>query len=188
MPPSDRVQQRVLRSLDGITGETVGFSCGAVDRSVPTMGQIEQAFKELPFAMPSVHVQPEGNETLVNLPTYYEVRWPSSGLSAGDVSAPVQLLSWSVRFKIAAHSHTYRFGDGQSSGPTTDVGGPYPRREITHMYAHKGTVKVKVDAVLTGQVSINGGPWEPLAATAELPDEPVTVLAVKEVRNHLIPD
>ena len=43
------------------------------------------------FALPGVHVQPEGNVTLVNLPTYFEVRWPAQGVQPREI-ATVQLL------------------------------------------------------------------------------------------------
>ena len=53
---------------------------------VPTIGQIREAFMALPFAKPEVSMQPVGNKTLVNLPTYYQAAWPEgAGLKPGDL-------------------------------------------------------------------------------------------------------
>lgn len=153
---------------------------------VPTFGQIQTAFRNLPFGKPSVHIQPEGNVTLVNLPTYYQIRWPANGLAAGDTSAPVQLLSWSVQFRISAYSYVYHYGDGSSSAPTVDLGGPYPSGKIRHTYAKAGTAPVRVDARLTGEFRVNGGAWAPIDTVADLQGEPVTTLTVRSATNRLV--
>ncbi|XVX20410.1 hypothetical protein ACQP1U_00605 [Actinomycetota bacterium] len=154
---------------------------------VPTFAQIQQAFRELPFAKPSVSVQPVGNKTLVNLPTYFAASWPSdSTLAPGDISEPVQLLSWSVEFKIDAHSYNYAFGDGAGSGETGSAGGTYPDGDITHTYTKPvPAAKIHVDAKLTGQYRVNGGEWEDIETIADLQDEPVATLAVLEAHARL---
>ena len=88
----------------------------------------------LPFAKPTVNIQPEGDVTLVNLPTYFEAQWPAGKLGPGDISKPVQLLSWSIEFRIDPAAYNYDFGDGSFSGPTADLGGPYPEGKIRHTY------------------------------------------------------
>ena len=153
---------------------------------VPTFAQIQQAYRELPFGKPKVAIQPVGNTTLVNLPTYYEATWPDAGLGPGDVSQPVQLLSWSVEFRISLYSYVYRFGDGESLGPTTSVGGPYPTGDVRHTYlAPIPTADVSVDTRLTGEYRVNRGPWEDIETVADLQDEPVTALHVREARARL---
>jgi hypothetical protein len=153
---------------------------------VPTFGQIQEAFRRLPFAQPRVHVQPEGNTTLVNLPTFYEAQWPQAGLSPGEVSDPVTLLSWRVEFEVSLAGYDFDFGDGSRSGPTTEAGGPYPSGAIRHTYtaATEGAA-VKVDARVTGRFRVNGGEWEDIDTVADLQDEPVTTLAVREARARL---
>ncbi len=154
--------------------------------AVPTFADIQRAYRELPFARPVVRIEPVGGTTLVNLPTYYETTWPAPGLAPGDVSAPVQLLSWTVRFRISLDSHTYRYGDGTSSEPTTSPGGPYPDGDITHTYTHPvPTAKVTVDTRLTGQYRVDNGPWQDIATVADLQDEPVTTLHVREATARL---
>ena len=150
------------------------------------MGQIQSAFVALPFGKPSVNIQPEGDVTLVNLPTYYEAQWTVPGLKPGDVSKPVQLLSWSIEFRISLESYNFSFGDGTPSGATTDPGGPYPTGGITHTFARPLTsAPVKVDARLTGEYRANGGEWQPIDTTADLQNEPVTTLQVREAKARL---
>lgn len=154
---------------------------------VPTIAQIRSAFLELPFAKPSVSMQPVGNKTLVGLPTYYQADWPDTDdLQPGDVSTPEKLLSWTIQFKITAKDYRYTYGDGSTSGWTSDTGGVYPDGGIRHTYTTTGTRSVKVDARLVGQYRVNGGAWQDLGATADLQDEPVTQLQVAGTRTRLV--
>jgi hypothetical protein len=161
---------------------------GVVAPRVPSLAQIQTAFQHLPFSKPTVSVQPVGNVTLVNLATFYQAVWPDdAGLQPGEVSAPVRLLSWSVEFRIAAQSYDFQFGDGSHSGEVTDAGGVYPDGAIRHTYRHaERAVHVRVDARLTAQYRANGGAWTALDAVADLQDEPVTVLEVKQAHARLV--
>lgn len=154
---------------------------------IPSMAQIRQAFADLPFAKPSVNVQPVGGTTLVNLPTFYEIRWDGTGLRPGEISNPVQLLSWSVEFEVGVHEYDVDFGDGHRSGPTTDTGGPYPSGSIQHTYTRPQAVaEVTAQTRLTGRFRVNGGAWTALGSTADLQDEPVTTLRVAEAHAQLV--
>ncbi|WP_460937123.1 hypothetical protein [Phycicoccus ginsengisoli] len=156
--------------------------------AIPTMAQLQTAFRQLPFSKPTVGIQPEGNTTLVNLPTYFRAEWPDdTGLQPGEVSRPVRLLSWTVEFKIAARSYDFHYGDGSSSGPTSDPGGVYPDGAIRHTYAEPtAAARVSVDSTLTAQYRANGGPWQDIDAVADLQDEPVTTLQVREAHARLV--
>jgi hypothetical protein len=174
--------------------ELVGDMCGteaapeaAAPRPVPTMAQIQEAFRRLPFSKPTVRIEPKGNVTLVNLPTYYEATWPGdSGLQPGEVSQPVKLLSWSVEFKIDSHSYNFHYGDGSSSGTVEDAGGGYPDGSVKHTYtAPIEAAPVRVDSRLTGQFRVNGGDWVDIDTIADLQDEPVTTLEVREAKARL---
>ena len=156
--------------------------------AIPTLAQIESAFRRLPFSKPTVGIQPEGNTTLVNLPTYFRAEWPGdAGLQPGEVSTPVQLLTWSVEFRIAARSYDFHYGDGTRSGPTTDPGGVYPDGAIRHTYTEPtAAARVSVDAQLTAQYRANGGPWQDIDSVADLQDEPVTTLQVREAHARLV--
>lgn len=153
---------------------------------VPTMAQIQTAFRELPFSKPSVSVQPKGNKTLKGLETFYAATWPDdSGLQPGETSKPVKLLSWTIDFRVAAQDYRYDFGDGTTSGWTTSTGGTYPDGDVTHTYKNTGDKDVKVDARLTGQYRVNGGQWQDIATVADLQNEPVDTLEVLGTRTRL---
>ena len=198
-PPSDEVLYWVQtrpRATPSAAWTTVGTLCGLdavppgvpAPPAVPTMGQIQTAFRQLPFSKPRVAIQPAGNVTLVNLPTYFRATWPNdSGLQPGEISAPVQLLSWTVEFKIAPRSYEFHYGDGASSGPVTDAGGVYPDGKIRHTYASANRgAKVTVDSQLSGQYRVNGGAWTDINAVADLQDEPVTTVQVREAQARLV--
>lgn len=195
-PPSDvRMYYYYRRPISGGPWELIGDNCNPAQipagapapPPTPTIGQIRQAFLALPFAKPTVNIQPEGDVTLVNLPTYFEAQWPEGRLGPGDISPKVQLLSWSIEFKIDPAEYDFDFGDGTSSGPTSDPGGPHPEGQIRHTYTRPNpAVPVKVDATLTGSYRVNGGPnWIPLSGVADLQDEPVVTLQVREAKARL---
>lgn len=154
---------------------------------VPTFEQIQRAYKRLPFSKPTASIQPVGLKTLVNLPTSYQASWPDdTGLQPGEISDPVQLLSWTVEFKITAKEYRYNYGDDTTSDWTTSTGGTYPDGDITHTYDTTGTVPVSIDARLTGQYRVNGGPWQDIATTADLQDEPTSDLQVLGTDTKLV--
>lgn len=198
-PPSDDILywvQTRLRADPNAPWTTVSALCGLdalppgvpAPPAIPTMGQIQTAFKQLPFSKPRVAIQPTGNVTLVNLPTFYRATWPDDdGLEPGEVSKPVKLLSWSVEFKIAPRSYDFHYGDGTSSGAVTDAGGVYPDGRIRHTYTRTNdAARVTVDSTLTGQYRVNGGPWTDIDAVADLQNEPVTTLRVREAEARLV--
>lgn len=155
----------------------------AAARPVLTVGAVRAAFRQVPFALPQVHVQPEGDVTLVNLPTFFEVRWPARGVQPGEV-ARVDILGRSVRVRPLVRSFVYRFGDGDRLGPTSDAGGVYPEGTVRHVYARPATVMVSVSATYGGQFSVDGGPWQQVGETITLTG-PATGVQVLEARARL---
>lgn len=195
-PPSDQPLMVLSRRVrdSGDTWQVLRRVCGPDEvppgtevPAIPTLAQIEQAFRSLPFGKPSVSVQPVGGVTLVNLPTFYAVSWPDDAtLVPGEVSDPVQLLSWSVEFRVASRDYEFDFGDGASSGRTTDPGGVYPDGGVRHTYVRAAkSADVRVDAWLSGEYRVNGGGWQQIDAVADLQDEPVTALEVRTATNRL---
>ncbi|WP_068319394.1 hypothetical protein [Janibacter anophelis] len=172
-------------TLPGAGGGTVTIE----PPPVPTLAQIQTAFRELPFSKPSISVEPKGMKTLKNLKTFYAADWPdNSGLQPGEISKPVKLLSWTIDFKVAAQDYRYDFGDGTTSEWTTSTGGSYPEGDVTHTYKGTGDMDIKVDARLTGEYRVNGGPWQDIATTADLQDEPVDTLQVLGTKTRLVSD
>lgn len=197
-PPSDQPLYYVWKRRTNppsspwvLAGETCGTQsappAAVPPPPVPTLGQIQDAFRRLPFSKPTVRIEPRGNVTLVNLPTYYEATWPDdTGLRPGETSQPVQLLSWSVEFRVSSRSYTFHYGDGTSSGRVSDAGGGYPSGSIRHTYAAPNeTAQVRVDSQLTGQFRVNGGEWIDVDTIADLQNEPVTTLVVTEAKARL---
>jgi hypothetical protein len=148
-----------------------------------TRALVQRAFRRLTFAHPRLHVQPEGNITLVNLPTYYQVTWPAEGFEPGEV-ASVELLGRSVQLRPKAVSYTYDFGDGASTGPTSDPGGRYPDGGIRHVYRDTAQVPVSAQVLYTGDYAVDGGAWEPIDLTVPVAGDAVTV-QVKQARGQL---
>lgn len=170
--------------------EQVGTTCNG--EQVPTgqprlaMSQILDAFHHTDFAVPTVNIQPEGDLTLVTLPTFYELQLPTSGFGPGEVDTvdPATMLGFTVRIRPSLSSVTYHFGDGQALGPTTSYGGPHPSGDVIHQYTSKGTYPVRADLTYGGQFQINGGPWNQIPGTVTVTGTPVP-LTVKEARAHL---
>ncbi len=169
----------------------VGQSCNtpaaavaaANPRPVLTLGAIQSAFRRIAFAKPTVHVQPEGDVTLVNLPTFYEVRWLPAGFEPAEV-ASVRLLGRGVRIRPLSRSVVYQFGDGARLGPTDDLGGPYPDGRVRHTYARSAVAQVAVTATYGGEFSVDGGAWQEVGETVDVPGPSVPV-RVKTARNQL---
>ena len=168
-----------------------GFSCnlpvstvGPGARPALTVAAIRDAFRQVDFALPAVNVQPEGNVTLVNLPTYFEVQWPELGVQPREI-AEVQLLGRNVRIRPLGKSFVYRFGDGDQLGPTSDVGGPYPDGRIRHTYTRPAKAAVvSVVATYGGEFSVDEGPWQEVGETITI-NGPAEGVQVREARARL---
>lgn len=169
------------------TGQSCNVPAAAVvaaaTRPVLTLAVIRQAFREVQFAKPVVRIQPEGNVTLVNLPTYYRVQWPAEGVEPAEV-ATVQLLGRSVRIRPLGRSFVYDFGDGERAGPTEDAGGTYPDGGVRHTYGQPGTSGVSVEATYGGEFSVDGGAWQQVGDTVQVAGPP-TALRIREGRARL---
>ena len=156
----------------------------APPQPVLTEAMIVQAFHTTPFAKPRAEVQPVGGRTLVTLPTYVQIAWDPAGFEPGEIST-VDLLGHAVRIRPVGQSYLYDFGDGGAVGPTSSTGGPYPSGDVTYPYPTAGRVAINVTAPYSGEYSVDGGPWIPIADTVQIPgpEEPIDV---RTSRNELI--
>lgn len=134
------------------------------------MEQILAAFHDTKFALPQLVIQPKGDVTLVNLATFYELRWPQAGFQPGEVDAvdPARMLGYRVDIRPGLKSVVYHFGDGTSFGPTSSMGGPYPTGDVVKTYTRSGTFQVYAEAVYTGQFRVAGGPWLDIPGTVRI--------------------
>ncbi|NHA70326.1 hypothetical protein [Phycicoccus flavus] len=146
------------------------------------MARIREAFHETDFSVPTVNIQPEGDVTLVNLPTFFEVVLPEEGYGPDEVDQ-IQLLGYDIEVRPRLKSVTYRLGD-ETVGPTKDLGGPYPSGSIVHTYTRAGEVPVQVDIVYTGEFRVNGSGWIDIPGEVDLAGDPV-VLTVREAKSRL---
>jgi hypothetical protein len=148
------------------------------------MGLILAAFHNTAFSKPTVHMQPEGNVTLVTLATYFEVKWPPVGFQPDEVDT-VTLMGSQVRIRPTNQGYTYFFGDGTSEGPTSSPGGTYPNGDVTHTYAKAGAYDSHIDITYGGEFSVDGGEWFPIDDTVSIPGQPQTVI-VRTAKARLV--
>ena len=117
---------------------------------------------------PGLKYQP-GYEPLVNMPIYF-----SSGLPSNFTTA-VEVVGEKVNVELVPHFH-YDFGDGTTLD-TTDVGGFYPHKGVTHTYKEPGEYNVRLD-IVWGGVYITRGISKAVRGAIELViNAPVTVVA-----------
>jgi hypothetical protein len=187
--PMVRLYRREIDARGAATTgwQTLGTTCLAdlaPGKRILGLGHILTAFHNTPWAKPAVHIQPEGNVTLVTLPTYFAVTWPAAGFQPGEADTVI-LLGRRVRIRPTLEHYSYVFGDGTSSGPTSSPGGPYPRGDITHAYPKAGTYNSRIAITYGGEFSVNGGAWITIPDTVTVagPLQPVTV---KTARARLV--
>ena len=149
------------------------------------MAMIREAFHDTDFSVPTVNIQPEGDLTLVNLPTYFEVKFPEAGFGPEEVDTPdpSRLLGYRIEVRPVLKSVTYHLGE-QTIGPTTSLGGPHPTGDIRATYRLPGVHEVRADIVYTGQFRVGGSEWFDIPGEVDLAGTPVT-LTVREARARL---
>ena len=149
------------------------------------MAMIRDAFHDTDFAVPSLNIQPEGDLTLVNLPTYFEVRFPEDGFGPEEVDTPdpARLLGYRIEVRPLLKSVTYHLGE-RTVGPTTSLGGPHPTGDIRATYTRPGAHEVRADIVYTGQFRVGGSEWFDIPGEVDLVGTPVT-LTVREATARL---
>ncbi len=154
------------------------------DRPRLTIAMIKNAWSHTSFAKPEVSIQPVGHRTLVTLPTYFELTWPTNGYEPGEVRT-VRLLGHRVRIKPTFKHNVFHFGDGTTSGPTESSGGPYPSGDVTHSYDRSGTYATHISTVYGGQFSVDGADWADIPGTITI-QGPSQQLEVLTAKNRLV--
>ena len=185
--PATRVYRRVVETPPG-AWEPRGVTCYpnlVGDDAGPqlTMAMIIEAFHDTPFAKPEVSSQPEGNTTLVTLPTYYRVDFTDG--YGPDQMDTTDLLGFTVDIRPRLDSITYHYGDGASLGPTPDLGGVYPSGSVVHEYAQSGDFDAHAVVSYGGEFRVNGGDWNDIPGTATITGDPTTI-TVMESRARLV--
>ena len=150
-----------------------------------TLAMVRDAFHDTDFAVPTVNIQPEGDVTLVNLPTFFEVKFPDDGFGPDEVDTPdpARLLGYRVEVRPVLKSVTYHLGE-TTVGPTTSLGGPHPTGDVRVTYTRPGEHQVRADIVYTGQFRVGGSGWIDIPGEVDLQGTPVT-LTVREAKARL---
>ncbi|NHI20647.1 hypothetical protein H9L10_07405 [Phycicoccus endophyticus] len=186
-----RVVRRDGTPVVGPLGEWVEVALTCWPEAVPgnenalTMAMIRDAFHDTDFTVPTVNIQPEGDVTLVNLPTFFEARFPDAGFGPDEVDHPdpARLLGHPIDVRPRLKSVTYHLGE-DTVGPTQDLGGPYPDGSVVQTYTRPGRYQVRLDIVYTGQFRVGGGAWVDIPGEVALQGTPVT-LTVREATARL---
>jgi hypothetical protein len=146
---------------------------------------IRDAFHDTKFSVPTVNIQPEGDVTLVNLPTFFEVTFPTSGFGPDEVDTPdpAGLLGYRIEVRPRLKSITYHLGT-TTIGPTTSLGGPHPTGDVRAVYRQPGDHQVRADVIYTGQFRVAGSEWFDIPGQVDLAGTPVT-LTVREATSRL---
>lgn len=187
--PLTRIWRRTVDPTGAVSGwQQIGVTCwtDVAPGSKPrvTMAMIINAFHNTPWSKAQITTQPAGNVTLVGLDTYYQVNWTPAGFQPDEVDT-VDLLGYGVDIRPKLDHFTYLFGDGDTFGPTTYLGGVYPTGTITHQYQVAGSYNTRVDTTFGADFRINGGAWAPIPDTVTVPGPPTT-LTVKTAKARLV--
>lgn len=153
----------------------------------PTMAMVLRAFHTTRWAGAMVQSQPEGNRTLVNLPTFFRVEWQANGYQPGEVDAidPATMFGYDVEIRPTLRSFVYSFGDGAAFGPTRSSGGTFPDGDIRHTYMRPGTFHSWVAVTFGGEFRINKGEWVTIPDTVTV-RQPSTTVSVREAKAVLV--
>lgn len=134
-----------------------------LDAPPPTMPVVTQAdFQKFALPAPRASVQPDG-WTVTGYPT-------NMYTDAHTTTINLTILGFAVRVRATPVSFSWNFGDGRSLS-TTRTGAkiePGDSPAISHVYARSGHVRVVLTTHYTGQYSVAGGAWLPIAGGASV--------------------
>lgn len=139
-----------------------------------------RAFAFMPWAKPSLAVQPPNGQIMVTLPVFFHLEFITGGTAPGQVMTfPAdQMAGFDVSLRPKVLAYRYIFGDGAASAATLSTGGTWPTGDITHAYAYGGTYQAYVEVTYTAEISVDGSPFQPFHQTATVtgPATPITAL------------
>lgn len=141
---------------------------------------VRTAFRQVTVDPSPVHVQPEGGEVLINVPTivYTEPR---------TQTFDVTLLGFPVEIEASPSSFAWDFGDGTAPLVTSDPGRAFPDETVTHTFSAPADVSVALTTSWQGRFRIVGvaadpadpDSWSPVdgAVTTTTPAVPLAAVA-----------
>jgi hypothetical protein len=143
-----------------------------------TWAAIRSQFADVLFPELQAKVQP-ADRTLVNLDTivYTDENKPTT--------TTVTLLGFPVIVEAAPTSYSWSFGDGTPALTTTSPGAPYPSKEITHKYLHRGSAQVSVTAHYAARYKVADLDWQYVDDTVPITG-PATGVLIREAVPALV--
>ncbi|MEN2744211.1 PKD domain-containing protein [Sinomonas halotolerans] len=132
----------------------------------------EKQLRELPIVAPKLGTQP-GRHTLKGAETNIYA-------DPAEQSFSITILGRKVDIKVTPSEYRWDYGDGTTL-VTRYPGGPVPEERwgektvTSHIYTATGDFTVGLTTVFTGEFSVDGGPYQPIAGTAEIPSAPRTL-------------
>lgn len=139
----------------------------------PTPTVTAEDLKKMPIQPGTVSIQP-GPNTLKN---YHTNIYADSRPQELDVT----LLGQPVQVRATPVSYTFDYGDGTTTGPTTDPGRALPENSwdtptsTSHQYRETGDYAIVISTEFRGEYRVGDGEWQQVEGTATLPSQPQTV-------------
>lgn len=139
----------------------------------PTPTVTAEDLQKMPIQPGTVSIQP-GPNTLKNYHTNIYV-------DSRPQELEVTLLGQPVRVRATPVSYTFDYGDGTTTGPTTDPGRALPENSwdtptsTSHQYRETGDYAIVISTEFRGEYRVGDGEWQPVEGTATLPSQPQTV-------------
>ncbi|MFB9777618.1 PKD domain-containing protein [Brevibacterium otitidis] len=96
----------------------------------------------------------------------------------------MELAGYLVEIRVTPNEYRWDFGDGNKK--TTTSAGREPRyahdADISHSYGESGKYTINLTTSYIGQFRVDGGPWEDIPGTADVPSTPVPIDIYRYVR------
>ena len=125
--------------------------------------------QQLPLPAGTMVVEPPGGYVLAEVPANVYAS------STGQSEVGTSVLGIPVMVRVTPVAWSWDFGDGGRVGPTSDPGGPYPKLVNTHTYRRVGSYAITMTTHYSAELSVSGGPYEPIPGRATVASDPVTV-------------
>ena len=94
------------------------------------------------------------------------IAWAESDVQTFDM----EMLGQAVQVRATPVKYVWDFGDGTVL-TTSFPGRPYPEKDVSMRYVHQGWYEVSLVTQLSGEYSVNGGAWQPIAGNIEVASE-----------------
>lgn len=132
--------------------------------AVPAMPVVTEAdSRSLGIEPLAAHIGPPGGWIPIGIDM---IAWAESREQTFDVV----MLGQAVKVRATPVKYVWDFGDGTVL-TTTFPGREYPARDVSMRYAYQGWYEVSLVTQFSGEYSVNGGPWQPIAGNIEVASE-----------------